>query len=54
MLRIGDKVVIANKGKPVEYENACGVLIDMKWNLGLVKFTDGHIDWYELKVIHKV
>jgi hypothetical protein len=53
-LRIGDRVMVASQGKPPIYHPAMrGVLVDIKWNLGLVKFSDDTTDWYPLKRIHK-
>ena len=55
-LRIGDRVVIASNGKPavlIPNDSCRGNLIDMKWNLGLVRFNDDETEWLELKRIYK-
>lgn len=53
-LRIGDRVVVASNGRPdIKLPAMRGVLIDMKWNLGLVRFNDHELDWFDLKRIYK-
>lgn len=52
MLRIGDKVVIAIDKRKTD-ESMPGVLIDLKWNLGLVKLPNGETEWFELTRIYK-
>ena len=56
-LRIGDKVVIGSNAKfmrpEVIADNARGVLVDLKWNLGLVQFTDGQTEWITLNRLYK-
>jgi hypothetical protein len=55
MLRINDRVVIGSRVKPhkIKIDEPTALLIDMKWNLGLVRFNNGQTEWIDLKRIYK-
>jgi hypothetical protein len=52
MLRVGDKVIIGSDKNNSSF-NGNGTLLDMKWNLGLVKLESGETEWFELTRIYK-
>jgi len=53
-LKVGDHVLIGSHAKPAVLPGSSkGILIDIKWNLGLVKFPDGATEWIDLRRIYK-
>lgn len=46
-MKINDRVKVILKDKPDEM----GVILDFKWNLILIKFNDGSIDWVDPRFI---
>lgn len=56
-LRIGDKVIIASKGKfhkpDITSNNNRGQMIDIKWNMAFIRYNDGATEWIELNRVYK-
>lgn len=52
-LRIGEKVIIVPHphASSEHSQSRRGVVMDFKWNLVLVKFENGEIDWVDSKMV---
>lgn len=50
---VDDKVVVLDKKNQSLSEGHKGIVVDLKWNLILIRFDDGECDWIEIKRVHK-
>lgn len=57
-LRIGERVAILaqvyKNGHSDPKESRTGQVLDLKWNLVLIRFEDGEQDWIDCRRVHVV